>query len=491
LPFCSFAVLKDDHMNLSYLKTTLSCVLITLLFSTAALAQCGNKPRKFITAEPEAANTTQEIRIIVAKSYPNGCSGMQNAEVLSIDEDNHIIEILFDQYCFDTTSCTTSEHCDSAHFVLNGLATGIYQIRVIDNNETNHSCDTVSHETELGTAPYLVKDVEIKGYEYYAPAGSKQCVPFRISGFNNLIDMQLSFKWDSNVAKYDTAIDLYPLEYFVPFSIFSPRADEVRIVWFDDLAEGQTIDDNVILCQFCFDLVGNEGDTALLDFDLGPIAALVGSAVPDSATDMITHNGRIIIDSDRYGVCDADTAEILCVEWVKDSMELKMRVSCVDSSSLSLDLVEWRGYEVLRFTQTTLLSSGETVGTESFFGCDGESIGECQIGGGADGSCNSFLLQKDFTLVKNIWTCGDRLPSCYTTSDTDVFVTGGILENNITSGFLKIKSGISTDQLQIIGTSGKYFSVNNDGKMINIQNLNPGVYYIRSGNMTEKFVVIK
>lgn len=477
-------------MNLSYLKLTLSCLLMIVILAPSAIAQCSNV-RDFISAEPAAANSTQQVRIIVAKTYPDGCSGLQKAELLSVDEDNLVIEILFDQFCFDTTSCTTAEHCDSAHFVIDGLAEGVYDIRVIDNNDNNHVCDTVNHETALGSNIYLVKDIEVEGFRYYAPAGTKQCVPFRIRGFENLIDMQMSFKWDSNVAKYDTTIDLYPLEYFVPFSIFSPRANEVRVVWFDDLAEGQSIDDNVILCQFCLDLVGNDGDTALLDFDLGPIPSIAGSENPDSATSLITSNGWIIIDSDRYGVCDADTAEVLCVEWVKDSMESKMREYCVDSSNLTLDLVEWRGYEILRFTETTLLGTGDEIGVESFFGCDGEVIGECQLGGFAGGTCSNFLLQKEISLVRNIWTCGDALPTCYTTSNKDEFGNEGILVNNISSDYLTIKSQFENEFIQIIGTGGEVISSHRNGRIIDVQNLNPGIYYIRSGQITEKFVVIR
>jgi hypothetical protein len=365
-------------------------------------------------------------------------------------------------------------------------------ILVVDNNEGNHTCDTADHEMILDSLPMAIKDIRLEGRTVHGSQGTTQCVPFVISGFNTLIDMQVSFKWDSNIVRFNSVRNLYPLEYFLPFNLFSPRANELRMIWVDEDITGKSVPDDAVLFEACFDLVGMDGDTAIINFDRGVLEpkASDGSDPDGPSFNMLTENGVIIIDGDRYGTCSMDSVEILCSDWMLDTLQDLIREQCVDSSNLALDLVSWRGYEVLRLTTSREQPSSDLVGQEAYYSCEGELIATCTFAG-RNRVCDAVINDDDITELRSIWECGDRLPGCYLTSASDnEEVHADILLNNMVRDRLVFKRPLTTPA-HIISTSGKIIaSLPSGSQEVDLSGFVPGVFWLRTTSGSEAFVVV-
>ena len=466
-------------------------IFLSFLSIDPAISQCADDV-PFISFEPEGPSSESMIRIVVSREYPNGCSGLQDKSIVEVDTANARVVLEFDQFCFDSTNCSQAVHCDTAHYIIEGIPAGDYMIVVVDNNDGNNSCDTIDHEPVLDSLPLAVKDISLVGSTVYGSQGSTQCVPFVVSGFNTLIDMQVSFKWDSNVVRFNSVRNLYPLEYFLPFNLFSPRANELRMIWVDEDITGKSIPDDVILFEACFDLVGMDGDTAVIDFTQGVLEAKAsdGSDPDGPSFSMLTENGVIIIDEDRFGTCSMDSVEILCSDWVIDTLQELIREQCVDSSNLALDLISWRGYEILRLTTSRVQPSTDLVGQEDYYTCEGELIGSCTFAG-RNRMCDALINDDDITEVRSIWECGDRLPGCYLTSASDEKAEySPILLNNMTKDRLVFKKPL-TSKAHIVATSGKILlSLTAGSQEADLSTFSPGVYWLRTTGGSEAFVIV-
>lgn len=475
------------------MNLTLTMKLINTLFLFFAVgfnlsAQCNNPDLEGLSWSPLIAGTTDEVTIVVAKEYESGCSGLEAKGDIVVDHDAQTIIIYFDQFCNDTMMCTQDVHCDSVNYNLTGLNRGFYDIFVLDTNSTNHICASSSHIDTLETGTINIHDVIITSDTVIGKPGTQQCIPFVFDGFQNVNTFQASISWDTLVLKYDTVRNLEPLSYFSPASIALNFTDDLRVIWFDFDVDGESIADGTTLFEVCFTLIGNDGDTSDVYFNkslLNPeIENIDGDTLP-----IVFKQGQIIISEDRYAQCEIDTAEFLCEEWVMDSVMSSIANFCQnDSGYFRLEIIDWRGWEIVKMSRGYNSMAQGQIGQELFFACDGEFLGFCSIGGFAGGFCSDAGLSEDTTFVRHVWECTERLPGCYTTSNHDLSTQTKILRHTLGTDILGIKNEFVGTKYQILNIHGQPIQTGTLNTQLNIHELSSGVYWIKSGQSVESFV---
>lgn len=468
------------------MKFTSPLLLVALLLTAFSVeAQCPRERLSLINVEPQGPNPNDEIRIIVAKEYDNGCEGLQSKDIISIDQNT--IQLRFDEFCFDRPTCTQAIHCDTAHYVIGALDIGRYTIEVLDGNMANDSCTPSQTVAVIGNLQFEVKDIRVNGQQFNAPTGSRQCIPYEVTGFDELTDMQMSFRWDSTKLRYDTIRYLYPLAFLSDFNINSPRANELRFIWTDDQVLGRNVPDGETLFEVCFNVIGNEGDTVILDFEDGPLTA-EGTDLDGYSYGVMTTNSEIYINNNPYSACSTDKEELMCQDWLKDTITARYEEYCGDpEGSIVLELVDWRGYTVIALSLTKVVN-GESVGVTEYYGCDGTTLGICTVGGSGDGTCSNVLLEKDVEPNQTIWNCSESLPGCYTVSQTDFSNVSGLLKFNIVQNQVEFTRVF--EEVEILNQQGQRIRIIENSKTANLSGFAPGVYYVKSGSEVEKFVLI-
>jgi hypothetical protein len=452
-------------------------------------AQCANPPMPSLSWTPTIPGPNDQITFHVSREYADGCTGLAAKGLPHVDNDNKIITLYFDQYCFDTT-CTQAVHCDTANYTVAGLDIGNYTILVKDTSDANHLCDSTEHMGTLDSSSVEIQLVSLEGSTHHAKTGSRQCVPYTISGFKNANTLQAVLEWDTLQLAYDTIRNIYPVSWLDPASFNPARKGQLRVIWIDFDVDGETVPDGAVLFEVCFDVIGSAPDTAIIEFaeNILPteIEDIDGEKLPIS-----TSNGAVIISDDRYPDCEVDTADILCQEWVKDSVIKAKAQFCNDSSFFEVALVEWRGWQLLKMSTGMIDPSDQRFGSAYYYSCEGELIGRCNIGGFGNGICDNRLLEQDVNMVKHVWQCGETLPGCYTTSAKDVRSATGIIVNTLSSGSIQIKEAFVGKDYQVLDAHGRVVNSGILDATLNTGNLNMGVYWIRSADQLDKFIRIQ
>lgn len=471
-----------------YIKSFVLVCLMFFIGQSILEAQCPRQRLPFIGVSPSGPNTTDDIRIIVAKEYLDACTGLQNQELINVDENTGKITVRFDEFCLNDSTCAQTTHCDTAHFVIGTLPLGTYEVIVIDANNSNDDCVPPTTVDTLDKATFTVKDIFLSAPTVSAQKGSRQCLSYVVNGFDELIDLQASMVFDSNLVRFDTVQNIYPLDFLTPFSVNSPKPNEVRFIWLDELVLGKSIPNDNILFDLCFNVIGNAGDTAILDFVNGPLAAKA-TTTNDVSYDVITTNGVIYIEEDRYPACTGSNEDILCTDWLKDTVENRIRDFCGgQAEQLSVEVIDWRGWNLIRVTSRDV-SGTEPIGQSEYYSCSGETVGICYIGGNNDGICTNIALYEEPGLGY-IWQCGEALPGCYTTSVVREIKNAGILEFNLVSDFLLIKKEVSGQSYVTSSAGNTVLTLTGNGRK-ETGALTPGVYYIQNGSSVERFVVVQ
>ncbi len=98
--------------------------------------------------------------------------------------------------------------------------------------------------------------------------GSTVCVDFTAQNFNNVVSMQYSMNWNSNILEYVEATNFGIASLAGSFNLTSPG--NLSIVWFDPLVSGITVPDGTVLYSLCFEIVGNNGQMSDVDISGTP-----------------------------------------------------------------------------------------------------------------------------------------------------------------------------------------------------------------------------
>ena len=472
------------------LNIKLFFTLIGLILGTSvSISQCMDPDLPRLSWSPNVPGTDEDVRIIVAMEYPSDCGGLASKGDVVVDHDNRLITVYFDQFCNDTLPCTQRVHCDTAHYIVSDLDSGTYDLIVLDTVSENHICDTVDHEMVLDSGTMEVRNVFVRADSLVGKPGTIQCIPYSLRGFKNVNTFQVALGWDTLKLRYDTVRNLTVLNHFTAANFGLRDPGDLRVIWIDFDVDGETLPNGTTLFEVCFELVGSAPDTADIIYNREILNTEIENVNGDTLA-VKAFPGQIIISEDFYPQCEADTADILCHEWVMDTVMNSLERYCqTDSGYFRIEHIDWRGWDLIKVSRGYFAQMGP-IGQEIFFTCEGERLGFCTIGGFAGGYCDVEELGQDTSLVKSVWSCGETLPGCYTTSLNDQNdQDGDILRNNLVSSELFINGDYVGRKFEIYNSKGQRLDHGTLSSVVPLKFSDSGIYWIRSGKTVQSFVL--
>ncbi len=137
--------------------------------------------------------------------------------------------------------------------------------------------------------------------------GAQVCVPFTVTGFENIIGIQWTIVYDDTVLDFNTTDDtriqnanasLLALGTNA-FNEASGSTNRINFIWSDPLSQGVTLPDNTPIFEICFDIIGSTGDSSPINIEATP--TLIEVTTVDPATNMLsmipftTANGSVTL----------------------------------------------------------------------------------------------------------------------------------------------------------------------------------------------------
>ncbi|MBP7272879.1 MAG: gliding motility-associated C-terminal domain-containing protein [Saprospiraceae bacterium] len=98
-------------------------------------------------------------------------------------------------------------------------------------------------------------------------SGSQVCVDVSVDNFNDIISMQFSINWDPAIIQF-VAVNNFNLEGLSNsnFNDAGAALGQLSLSWNDPNLSGLTIVGNTVIFQLCFNLLGNPGESSLINF---------------------------------------------------------------------------------------------------------------------------------------------------------------------------------------------------------------------------------
>ena len=205
-----------------------------------------------------------------------------------------------------------------------------------------------------------------------APAGSNICIPITVFNFIDIEALQTGIVWDPTVMTYTGFQNLgfTPMDGNNPNAGFIFNANDadlgmVRQFWSDETGNSpQSLPDETVLYEMCFDLIGSDGDMTTVDFaDIGSFGVEVvqlGVGVP-----FCLDQGKVTI-----GNPPVDTVEIIA----NDVAALQDTEACLDITVRNF--IDIRGYQanlqwnnsIIAYNRVQMLNStlGLTISNFNF-----------------------------------------------------------------------------------------------------------------------------
>ncbi len=102
-----------------------------------------------------------------------------------------------------------------------------------------------------------------------APSGGKLCIPIKATDFTDIESVQLGIEWDPTVLAYDADLGVNSVG-ISPVNVNATRVGQGELItlWVFD-PEPVTLNDNDVLFEVCFDVIGGTGsstDVSIVDF---------------------------------------------------------------------------------------------------------------------------------------------------------------------------------------------------------------------------------
>jgi gliding motility-associated-like protein len=205
---------------------------------------------------------------------------------------------------------------------LRAKATGSSMLRVTCDNDL-YTCEVV-HENgnllTLVTQPATINvlgsgnNLTVTAGAVTAASGTTACVPVTVNNFSEVAVMAFGMNWQTNILTFSHLQNCNPvlgLDCNPPFpnSSFGVFPDNLLVSWFS--TNSATLPNGSILFEVCFDVVGNLGQTDLVNFsptqefrnddgDLLPVNTIGGSVT-------IGNVRNVILDLADRNVCAEDT----------------------------------------------------------------------------------------------------------------------------------------------------------------------------------------
>jgi len=162
--------------------------------------------------------------------------------------------------------------------------------------ETNGSVTVGDGTAPPVTPPSTGGDALINLATLNAEAGSTVCLPVTVNDFNGIASLQFSLQWDPTILQFNEVRNFnLPDLNSGSFNTTATANGQTAMAWFDNTAQGVTLQDGATIFEICFTVVGTTGANSTIVFTDVPTvreAATANSTIPFTET-----NGSVTVGS--------------------------------------------------------------------------------------------------------------------------------------------------------------------------------------------------
>jgi len=117
-----------------------------------------------------------------------------------------------------------------------------------------------------------IPNVHMDGDTLTGAPGSQVDIGFHVKEFWNITNIEGTIEWDTTVVQFDT-ISSFALPYFDPttFDLTNAANGQITFEWAHLITIGSTLTDGDIVFTLKFDLIGNDGDSTLVQLTNSPV----------------------------------------------------------------------------------------------------------------------------------------------------------------------------------------------------------------------------
>ncbi|TAK40359.1 MAG: hypothetical protein EPO28_10225 [Saprospiraceae bacterium] len=128
-----------------------------------------------------------------------------------------------------------------------------------------------------------------------AKQGEQVCVPVTVAGFEQILSMQYSVRWDAGALRF-TDIKNFGVRGMSVKSFGTHLANEGTLTfsWYDPQLRGVSLNDGAVLFELCFEVTGAAGSRSQLAIagHPTPVEIVNGSSV---FLELRTHGGLVVV----------------------------------------------------------------------------------------------------------------------------------------------------------------------------------------------------
>lgn len=129
-----------------------------------------------------------------------------------------------------------------------------------------------------------------------AEAGSTVCLPVTVNDFNGIASLQFSLQWDPTVLEFSEVRNFnLPDLNAGSFNTTATASGTTAVAWFDNTAQGVTLQDDATLFEICFTVIGTTNENSTIVFTDEPTqreAATASNTITFTET-----NGSVTVGS--------------------------------------------------------------------------------------------------------------------------------------------------------------------------------------------------
>ncbi|HEX5111462.1 MAG TPA: cohesin domain-containing protein, partial [Saprospiraceae bacterium] len=142
--------------------------------------------------------------------------------------------------------------CDHSPVEITNIPT---EIEVSEPNEVSVGLVANNGEVNVpGTG--CSQAIEIIGNNVSGSCGSNVCVQFTVQNFNDVGVMEFSMVFDNSILQFDKVQSFAPLLGFGAGNVNLAGPDSIKVVWFNQNVENQSLPNGTVLFEICFNLLG-------------------------------------------------------------------------------------------------------------------------------------------------------------------------------------------------------------------------------------------
>ena len=184
---------------------------------------------------------------------------------------------------------------------LSNVNPGLYVVTIVDNNQ----CFFVSQPIEVCSSNFGDTDACLSFVIGSTSGinGSSVCVDVLVNNFTDVTSFTSTFIWDPSAIKF-TGIQNLDLFGLSGGNFNTPNAIQnngpLLLIWDDPSVAGISVDDETVIFQMCFDVIGSNGMTSLIQFSNSPLF-IEATGIVDGQLDIIpltTVDGQVGVSDD-------------------------------------------------------------------------------------------------------------------------------------------------------------------------------------------------